>query len=447
MPLSYYIKNRIIDHDYVDDDKKLQIKELLDNIYTCCINGNIGKDEYHYKKINRKNLNYRITNDIKFTDINGKYSDDIEKNNLEIKKKILAVYDKKKILSSKFLSYSYFNEEYNALIAFDDNDDIYTILTYYYNVEKDCIEVHALWSNIGGGGIMMNFLINAIKCGISLCSNPANYKRELILYSVDDENTIDFYKKFNFIDNYGKRFFTRELSVGSVDLNVGSVDLNGEREILEDLDKEKNELYEEFEENNNSINNLNNKLQNLNNDLQYLSNITTRGEIDKTKNEIENLRGQQINVMDKLIQVLNKMIEIEQIEIKYKTELYDILDNTEIRDKITITEKNNKNLHFDKLINTIKETSGNNDFFKFVIQYLNNNLNYNRMDINRVLTGVHYEIEEEKEKRNELKLVKKLIKMKENSGGSIHKKQRKTRRKPNKKNKLTGKINKSKKHY
>ena len=287
---------------------------------------------------------------------------------------------------------------------------------------------------------MMNFLINAIKCGISLCSNPAKYKRELILYSVDDENTIDFYKKFNFIDNYGKRFFTRELS-------VGSVDLNGEREILEDLDKEKNELYEEFEENNNSINNLNNKLQNLNNDLQYLSNITTQGEIDKTKNEIENLRGQQINVMDKLIQVLNKMIEIEQIEIKYKTELYDILDNTEIRDKITFTEKNYKKLHFDKLINTIKETSGNNDFFKFVIQYLNNNLNYNGMDINRVLTGVYYEIEEEKEKRNELKLVKKIIKMKENSGGSIHKKQKRTRRKSNKKNKLRGKINKSKKNH
>ena len=108
MPLSYYIKNRVIDYDIdydydedLDPDKK-KIKELLDNIYTCCINGNIGKDEYHYKKINRKNLNYRITNDIKFTDINGKYSDDTEENNLEIEKKILAIYDKTNNLTSDF---------------------------------------------------------------------------------------------------------------------------------------------------------------------------------------------------------------------------------------------------------------------------------------------------------------------------------------------------------
>ena len=204
--------------------------------------------------------------------------------------------------------------------------------------------------------------------------------------------------------------------------------------------------------------------------MQNLSNIT---EIDETKSEIEKLRIQQISVIDKLIQVLNKIIEIKRIEIEYKAELYDILslltyddtrddtldDDTKqkknILGKIIITEKNKKKLHFgkfDEFINTIKETSENNDFFKFVIQYLNNN-DYNGKDMERVvLTGVYYDIQEEENKINsELKLVKKLVKklveMKENSGGSIHKKQRRTRRKPNKKNKLKRKINKSKKHY
>jgi hypothetical protein len=484
MPLSYYIKNRVIDYviDYdYDEDLRLdknKIKELLDNIYNCCINGNIGKDERHYKKIHKKNVNvkYPITTDIKFRDINYKYSDNTE----EIEKKILAIYDKTNNLTPNFFLRSYFNEVCNALIAFDEDDNIYTILTYIYNVEEDCIEVHALWSNIrgGGGGIMMNFLINAIKCGISLCSNPANYKRKIILHSVNHEDTIDFYEKFDFIDD-NNLFFTRQLS-------VGSLDLNGEREILEDLDldkldQEKKKLYRNFERNNKNINNLNNKLQYLENDLKYLSNITTRGEIDKTKNEIENLRGQQINVMDKLIQVLNKIIEIERIEIEYKAQLYNILsllthENTRIeieykaqRYNIFLTDddirddtlddytKNfldkiidkKKTLDLDKLDELIiKETSENNDFFKFVIQYLNNN-GYNGKDMERfVLPGVYYEIDEEKDKVNsELKLVKKLIEMKENSGGRIHKKQRKTRRKSNKKNKLKRKINKSKKHY
>ena len=60
MSFAYYIKNRVIDYNnynYVDHEKRKQIQELLDNIYTCCINGNIGKDKYHYKKIHKTNKN------------------------------------------------------------------------------------------------------------------------------------------------------------------------------------------------------------------------------------------------------------------------------------------------------------------------------------------------------------------------------------------------------
>jgi chromosome segregation ATPase len=113
----------------------------------------------------------------------------------------------------------------------------------------------------------MNFLINAIKCGISLCSNPSKYKRELFLYSID--HAIGFYEKFNFVDTDGERNFTRELS-------VGSIDLNDEAGVLKDSDEEKNNFYKKFEEseqkfkdNENKIERLNDKLQNLNKDLQY----------------------------------------------------------------------------------------------------------------------------------------------------------------------------------
>jgi hypothetical protein len=420
MPLSYYIKNRIInygEYENLHDEKQKQIQELLDNIYTCCINGNIGKDEYHYKKIH-KTTTYPITTDIKFTDINGKYT------NLEIQNKISDISGKKKGNLSQFLLYSYFIQKNSALIAFDDNDTIYTILIYYYNTEKDCIEVDAIWSDQtgGGGGIMMNFLINAIKCGISLCSNPSKYKRVLALYSIDDENTIDFYKKFSFIDN-GQRKFTRELSVGSIDLNDA------------DLDEERDIFYRELEENENNIIKLNDKLQFLNKDLQYLSNTTTIREIETTKNEIKDLRERQIQILDKLT-------ELEESHIEFMSKFYSLLENKEILDKITFTERGYKKLDFGKLIkliNTIKETSDNDDFLKLVKQYLNKNKYYDGMEIARVLTGVFYEIKDEKKIIKNIKKLKKekeesILTGKEGSGGS-RRTRRRRRNKSNKRNK------------
>jgi len=426
MPLSYYIKNRIInygEYENLDHEKQKQIQELLDNIYTCCINGNIGKDEYHYKKIHKKTT-YPITTDIKFIDIkNGKYSD------FEIQNKISDIYGKKKGHLSHFLLYSYFTKKNSALIAFDDNDTIYTILTYYYNIEKDCIEVDGIWSDQsgGGGGIMMNFLINAIKCGISLCSNPSKYKRVLALYSIDDENTIGFYKKFSFIDN-GQRKFTRELS-------VGSIDLNDEANVLKDLDEERDIFYRELEENENNIIKLNDKLQFLNKDLQYLSNTTTIREIETTKDEIKDLRERQIQILDKLT-------ELEESHIKFMSKFYSLLENKEILDKITFTERDYKKLDFGKLIDTIK-TPDNDDFLKLVKQYLNKNKNYVGMNIERVLTGVFYEIEEEKIIINNIKKLKKkkesILTGKEGSGGS-RRTRRRRRNKSNKRNKSKRRI-------
>ena len=85
MSFSYYIKKHSKPYDHVynfDEDKKKFIEKLLDNIYKCCKNGNIGKDNHHYNKIHRTDENNLIITDITFKDIIEKYPDnEIEKKN------------------------------------------------------------------------------------------------------------------------------------------------------------------------------------------------------------------------------------------------------------------------------------------------------------------------------------------------------------------------------
>ena len=89
------------------------------------------------------------------------------------------------------------------------------------------------------------------------------------------------------------------------------------------------------------------------------------------------------------------------------------------------------------------------EFIKYVKRYFNNNKTYIGMNIERALTGVFYDIEDEKQEiKDELKLIKKLKKMKEEfkstlKGGRKYKPLIKTiRKKRNLKRK-----NKSKKIY
>lgn len=79
----------------------------------------------------------------------------------------------------------------------------------------------------------------------------------------------------------------------------------------------------------------------------------------------------------------------------------------------------------------------NIEFIKYVKRYFNNDKTYIGMDIERVLTGVFYDIEDEKQEiKHELKLIKKLKKMKEEfkstlKGGGKYKPLIKTKRKKN----------------
>lgn len=399
MSFSYYIRNRDMDHPkyFKDEEKKKKIKELLDNIYECCTNGNIGKNEYEYKKINRENPIYEIRTDIIFEDITGKYNDNVNDNDLAIGKKILAIKDKKDILTSRFLKNSYFQDNNSALIAFDENDDIYTILTFYYNTGFDCIEVEAFWSNPGGGGIIMNYLINAIKCGISRCKEPKKYKRELILYSVDVEDTKNFYRKFKFIETETENL-TRQLSLGSVDsIDDEEISIDDE-EILENLNevipKNLNEellnLYGKLEANYNVSIAFTKTLQNLYLDKENIDNTNTKHAIYRAQKKIDILGEQKIDL-------LKRIIEIKKTKIKFISEIFDFLKNIQEENKFI----DDYMVDSEKVLDKMKELRYSTEFIEFTKEYLEIN-NYDGMEIKRALTSIIYDINDE-ENINEIK--------------------------------------------
>ena len=393
MSFSYYIRNRDIDHPkyFKDEEKKKKIKELLDNIYECCTNGNIGKNEYKYKKINRENPIYEIRTDIIFKDITGKYSHNVNDNDLAIEKKILAIKDKKDILTSRFLNNSYLQGNNSALIAFDENDDIYTILTFYYNTGFDCIEVEAFWSNPGGGGIIMNYLINAIKCGISRCKEPKKYKRELILYSVDVEDTKNFYRKFKFIETETENF-TRQLSLGSVDsIDDEEISIDDE-EILENLNevipKNLNEellnLYGKLEANYNVSIAFTKTLENLYLEQKNIDNTNTEYAIYRAQKKIDILGEQKIDL-------LKRIIEIKKTKIKFISKIFDFLKNIQEENKFI----DDYMVDSEKVLDKMKELTYSTEFIEFTKEYLKIN-NYDGMEIERALTSIIYDINDEK---------------------------------------------------
>lgn len=279
MSFSYYIRKYVInksDNVLLNDESK----ELLDNIYNCCINGNIGVsitgNEYHYKKMYKKKLQDIDTNinlDTKDTNINLDNNQYINLDtnqyiNLDTNIKFIDInkskYDYAKILNEideiktnknlrlAYLTNSFLDQKNTVLITFDEIDNLHTILTFFYNNSENCIEVDVIWSKPGGGAVMMNFLINAIKCAINKCTNPSIYKRKLILKSIPDEKTIDFYKRFNFSEqeysNPGLIPFTRELSFSSADLNYNVNRIMDDEEMveMEKLEVENEKLYDEI---------------------------------------------------------------------------------------------------------------------------------------------------------------------------------------------------------
>ena len=366
MSFTYYIKNRVIDYYpqdiYLENSKKKKIKDLLDNIYNCCKTGNIGVsiqgNEYHYKKVHKKNVKYKIPTDIKFTDLD-----------VDLDQEFDYVKNTKR-LSQNYIKESYLKSQNIVLIAFDENDKIYTILTFFYNIFEDCIEVDAFWSNDdipGGGSIMMNFLINAVKCGINLCDDPRIYTRKIILSSVHDPATINFYKNFKFIEikeNTSKPTylvpFTRNLSTGSADLNDNHINrIIDEDEIIELLKKQHQELSEQLKHYEDKLPYIEIiryylEMQDLNllteeaAQYMYENNIKYISDIPKLSRIEGNLYKNIYIIKNKIQTVLNKIKEMENIDL-----------NTHIRNNFDFDKKGGKNKRKNKTKRNAKKMQKN----------------------------------------------------------------------------------------
>lgn len=176
MSLSYYIKNRT-------SEKPTNSKGtlLMDEIYNCCKNKNFGRSKIHTQ--NKERVLTNIVFDDLETDLKY-YGNKID----EMKCGIMDNY---------YLFSSYEQLDRTSLICLDDENIIYTLLTFYFDSKKDCIVIDAFCSKPGGGNIF-NFLINAIKCGIKICKKKhnINYERKFYLSSLNNPSTLGFYAKY-----------------------------------------------------------------------------------------------------------------------------------------------------------------------------------------------------------------------------------------------------------
>jgi hypothetical protein len=194
MSYSYYIKNRT---SATNTNSKGTL--LMDEIYNCCKNKNFGRS-----KIHTQNKEHVLTN-IVFNDL---------KTNLKYYENKIHEMDCGE-LDNYYLFSSYEQNDRSSLICLEKNNIVYTLLTFYFDGEKNCIVIDAFCSKPGGGSIF-NFLINAIKCGIKICKKKHNisYERKFYLSSLNNPSTLGFYTKYGLkLENPNSKPLKRDVLV------------------------------------------------------------------------------------------------------------------------------------------------------------------------------------------------------------------------------------------
>ena len=174
----YYIKKT--DTTYTDPAGHM----LMDAIYDCCIDGNPDN-----RKIFTSGSSQYINPDIRFARYN------IPEFDTKMRKMIMAM-DCGDLANQYIWSY-FLSDEYCSLIEFEDDSKIKTVLSFSFNTENNCIEINSFCCSTRGGGNILNFLLNAVKCGINICSMKGKeYVPKIILTS--SHAAIEFYEKFGF---------------------------------------------------------------------------------------------------------------------------------------------------------------------------------------------------------------------------------------------------------
>lgn len=224
----YFIFDRTI-------SDKVPEEELFNNIVHCIEHNNVSNTSKQYKKIHTSKMNLP-------TEMNFKIANDDNYDMVDRAIENMQYVDiDTGTLSKNYILGSVRNSMNVALIVFDNDSDknlntdtLKSILTFFYNASCKCVEVDVFWSRRGGGGPLFNYLINAVKCALSMCKNK-KYSRKIFLKSLPTDNTTGFYKKYGMIPEekpHGLIPFTRELSVDSA---RSSMDEMKTIEIDEDL--------------------------------------------------------------------------------------------------------------------------------------------------------------------------------------------------------------------
>ena len=176
-------------------------EELMKAIHRCCEHGTGD-----FSKIHTSRPSNPIRTDLRFQPLEIDIKNNIKLKDITIPK---FIFDTVLILgmncgplNKELLTTHFYMDDNCSLLKFILNTDegtikLDTILVFTFNSKTRSIEVLSFCCDTKGGGVIFNFLINAVKCGLKM-STADKYNREIILTALDE--AISFYKKYGLED-------------------------------------------------------------------------------------------------------------------------------------------------------------------------------------------------------------------------------------------------------
>ena len=207
-------------------------EELMEHIYNCCISGNPKN-----KKIHSSGSSTHIQTDIQYTELPDSMSQ------YQMSSRIHNMHCEN--LSNQYISRKLSDAKCCSLITFTDRtlNDIHTILSFSFSAVNECIEVETFCCNGRGGGTLFNFLINAVKCGISECKK--DYERTIILSALKE--ALGFYDKYGFEtvgrDREGMDVLARQLTQDSEEHIISEKTRIDDSHTIQNIYRRINEFY------------------------------------------------------------------------------------------------------------------------------------------------------------------------------------------------------------
>jgi hypothetical protein len=183
-------------------------EELMKAIHRCCEDGTGD-----FSKIHTSRPSNPIRTDLRFQPLEIDIKNNIKLKDITIPK---FIFDTVLILgmncgplNKELLTTHFYMDDNCSLLKFILNTaegtiKLDTILVFTFNSKTRSIEVLSFCCDTKGGGVIFNFLINAVKCGLKMStsdkkmSTPDKYNREIILTALDE--AISFYKKYGLED-------------------------------------------------------------------------------------------------------------------------------------------------------------------------------------------------------------------------------------------------------